>query len=227
MAAVQRIDGDLEVSGFLIAGILATSGQVAGALSDGAFSPVASIARSKQALSYRSPYSIPLIDFRVHDAMDTRLAQDSYLADDMGLTAGTFGVSPPCISAGPIQSTSTTRYARVSRAIPPAFDGSYSGITIRVYAGMSGALADTSVSLDVDAYITDATGTLGSQIVSTTAQSMNSLVAATYDFICSPSGIGVGSCLDIRLSIAAVDSATVTDVIPNIYAVDVLIDLRG
>jgi hypothetical protein len=56
---------------------------------------------------------------------------------------------------------------------------------------------------------------------------MNSLTAANYDFTINATGVDPGDLLEVRISIAASDTATATAVTPAIYSVSLLCDTRG
>jgi hypothetical protein len=99
-------------------------------------------------------------------------------------------------------------------------------IQLRIRAKMETTVADNSCTIDAEAYI-GADGSLGSDLVTTPAGSMNSLSAANYDFTINATGVDPGDLLEVRLSIASNDAATATAVTPAIYSVSLLCDTRG
>lgn len=224
MATTQRIDGDLEVCGSVVANILRAS---SGCVADGGVSPTADIARTKLGEDVLAAYPVPLIDFRVHDAPRTKLPLTAG-TDDLGYVAGTFGADRPHLTAGDCKATTITRYAR--RIIPLPMPMLLAGTcALRIHAGMVTTLADTSATVDVDAYLMDTSATLGAQLCTTSAQSMNSLTTAAYDFLLDTAGENAlpGWYIDARIAVAVVDSATATAVEPRIYAVSLVMDIQG
>jgi hypothetical protein len=91
---------------------------------------------------------------------------------------------------------------------------------------METTLADVSCTIDAEAYV-GADGALVADLVTTAAQSMNSLSAATYTFTINAIGVDPGDLLEVRLSISSNDAATATAVNPAIYSIALLCDTRG
>jgi hypothetical protein len=91
---------------------------------------------------------------------------------------------------------------------------------------METTLSDGTCTIDAEAYIAN-DATLTSDLVATAAQSMNSLTAANYSFTLSSGSIDPGDLLEVRLTVACVDSSTATAVTPAIYEVALLCDTRG
>ena len=92
--------------------------------------------------------------------------------------------------------------------------------------GMETTIADNSCTVDLEAYIGN-DGTLTSDLVATSAQSMNSLTAANYDFTLSTGSVEPGDLIECRLTIVCNDAATGTAVTPAVYKVALLCDTRG
>lgn len=225
MATVHRIDGDLEVSGYLLADQLKAT---AGAITDSGLKFDANLVRSKLALDTLKPYAIPLTALRVHDALSSSLPNTA-ASDDLALVPGTYGVDAPILSAGDCKASTVTRYARVITRLPVGLDVDNSTVAVRVYAGMGTTLSDTSATLDLACRLYNRTATLGSSISAGGAQSINDLSPGAYDFILDAiDALGTaGNYLDMRFAVAVVDSATGTAVDPEIYAIDLLCDVRG
>ena len=119
----------------------------------------------------------------------------------------------------------TTRRIYFSVPIPANYEDGET-IQIRVRAKMETTLADVSCTVDLEAYV-GSSGAVGSDLVTTSAQSMNSLTAANYDFTLSGSGVNPGDLIECRLSIACNDAASATAVTPAVYKVSLLCDTRG
>lgn len=185
----------------------------------------AAIARSKLAQDTFKPYVVPLTDFRVHDALQTVLPGTS-ANDDLALDGGTFGTSAPTLRTGDVKTATVTRYARALIRLPAEFDDGES-VTLRLVAGMLTTVADTSATVDVECYAVDKEGSIGSDLCSTSAKSINSLTFADQDFTIDGSGLVAGDWLDVRITVAVTDSATATAVIAAIASVELLCDVRG
>mgnify|MGYP001610293692 CR=1 FL=1 len=174
---------------------------------------------------------VPLTRFVVHDAPQTVLPGTS-ATDDLGLYGTAFGTNPPYIATSDLKAAgATTRYARVHLALPPNYDDGET-VAIEVDCGMITTVADTSCTIDCQAYrnaftTTVCQVTLGADLCSTAAQSMNSVTFAKKTFYITPTGLEVGQPLDVRLTIACNDAATGTAVIAAISRVVLACDTRG
>jgi len=207
---VARISGDVRITGDL---------QVDGTMP--------TVERNDLAQDSNQVYQVPLTEFRVHDAVQTNLPGTA-AADDLGLVTGTLGTDAPTIQTGDLKSAgATTRYARAQLALPPEYvDGE--SVTLRLSAGMKTTVADTSCTVDVEAYASDREGAVGSDLCSTAAQSINDdLVLENVDFTITPTGLSAGDLLDVRIAIACNDASTGTAVIGVIGAVELLLDVKG
>jgi hypothetical protein len=89
-------------------------------------------------------------------------------------------------------------------------------------------VADTSATIDVEAYESAKT-TLktGSDLVTTAAQSINSLTFADKAFDLTVTDLSPGDQLDIRFTVAVVDAATGTAVTAALASVELLLDIKG
>ena len=171
-------------------------------------------------------FPIDLTALRVWDAFATNLPGTA-ATDDLALVGGTFGTSPPVVSAGDLKAVgATTRYARFQVRLPECYDSGET-ITLSLSAGMATTVADTSCTLDVECYKIDKVGGIGSDLCSTAATSINSLVFAAIPFTITSSGLVAGDVFDVRVAIACNDSATGTAVTPTIAAIDLLCDIKG
>lgn len=171
-------------------------------------------------------FPVLLTGLRVWDAFQTNLPGTA-ATDDLALIGGTFGTSPPVISAGDLKAAgATSRYARFQVTLPECYDAGET-VTLALYAGMVTTIADTSCTIDVQCYKLDKAAGIGSDLCATAAMTMNSLVLAAKSFTITPSGLVAGDTLDVRIAIACTDAATGTAVTPTIAAIDLLCDIKG
>lgn len=209
--ATNRIDGNLQISGNL---------QV-----DGQLLPAQS--RSFLAQDNFAVYGIPFSLLRIWDAFQTPLSTAAN--DDLGLsTGGTWGTNAPYISAGDLKNAgATTRYARFLFTLPPEYVAGES-VRIAAHAGMVTTAASASCTIDFEAYKLGLNALItGSDLVTTSAATMNSTTFAEKAFDLTSSGLAAGDVLDIRVAIACNDSATATAVIPAIAHLRLLLDIKG
>lgn len=150
-------------------------------------------------------------------------------SDDLGIVMGTFGTDVATVQAGDLKAAgATTRYALVQVALPENYEDGQT-VKLRLLAGMKTTVADTTCTVDVDAYAidTDGTPTSDGNLYGGAAQDMNSLTAAELDFELSAGNLSAGDILEIRIAIACTDAATGTAVIPTIFRAALLFDARG
>lgn len=170
-------------------------------------------------------YAIPLINVRVFDAFQTLLGTAG--SDDLGLTAGTVGSNSPYITAGDLKAAgATTRKARFYVMVPLEYV-SGAALSMRLHAGMLTTVADTTCTLDLSVYKLGTDTAVGSDSVSTAAQSMNSATFANLDFVITPTGLVAGDWLDCQISVACNDAATGTVVEPAIAYMAMLATIKG
>ena len=140
---------------------------------------------------------------------------------------GTFGTSPPVVSAGDCKALgATSRYARFMVELPECYEAGET-VTLSLSAGVVTTVASVSCTVDVECYELDKIGGIGSDLCATAATTINSLVFAAKSFTITSSGLVAGDVLDIRITIAVNDAATVTAVTPTIAAIDLLCDIKG
>lgn len=172
------------------------------------------------------PFPVLLTSLRVWDAFNTNLPGTA-ATDDLALVGGTFGTAPPVVSAGDVKALgATTRYARFQITLPECYDAGET-VTLALYAGMVTTIADTSCTIDVQCYKIDKAAGIGSDLCSTAAMTMNSLVFAAKSFTITSTALSPGDTLDVRIAIASNDAATGTAVTPTIAAIDCLCDIKG
>ena len=185
----------------------------------------ADIATTKLAQRVLAESIVPLTQARTWDAVATNLPAAAS-SDDLGLVSGTWGTNPARITAGDVKALgATTRRLYVAIPIPANYEDGQT-IQLQIRAKMETTVADVSCTIDAEAYV-GADGAVGSDLVTTTAQSMNSLTAAAYTFTVNATGVDPGDLLEVRLSISSNDAATATAVTPAIYSIALLCDTRG
>jgi hypothetical protein len=185
----------------------------------------ADIATTKLAQRVLAESIVPLTQARTWDAVATNLPA-SATSDDLGLVSGTWGTNPARITAGDVKALgATTRRLYVAIPIPANYEDGQT-IQLQIRAKMETTVADVSCTIDAEAYV-GADGAVGSDLVTTVAQSMNSLTAAAYTFTINATGVDPGDLLEVRLSISSNDAATATAVTPAIYSIALLCDTRG
>jgi hypothetical protein len=171
-------------------------------------------------------YTLDLGNAKIWDSGQPLTATPA--SDDLGLIAGTFGTANLYLSAGDLKAAgATTRRCRILAQLPPEYDAGQD-VVIRIAAGMLTTASDGTCTVDAEAYLVGRT-TLksGSDLVSTSATSINSLTFAEKSFTVTAGSLSAGDVLDIRISIACNDAATGTAVTPAIAAIDLLCDIKG
>lgn len=171
------------------------------------------------------PFPIPLTSMRKWDEIQTIVGTPA--SDDLGIIGTTFGSVGPTLSAGDLKAAgATTRRTRCQVAVPECYQDGQT-LNIDVYAGMQTTVADGSCTVDIECYRLDKLGAIGSDLCTTSATNINSLTVAKKPFVINPASIAKGDILDIRISIACTDAATVTAVTPVIGGVDLVCDIKG
>lgn len=133
-------------------------------------------------------------------------------SDDLGFYQGTHGTNVPYIGTGDVKNATTQRKARFTFALPPEYVSGGS-VIIRVRAGMVTTVASASATIDFAAYKHNGSVITGSDLIATSATSINSLTWANYDFTITPTGLVAGDEFDVLCTIDVVDVATGTAVI--------------
>lgn len=183
------------------------------------------VKRSELQQDTLKPFVVPWYAFRVHDAYATNLPGTS-ASDDLGLYGNTFATGSPSIRSYDVKTVTTNLYARFMVALPPEYDDAET-VQIRCHAGMVTTVADGSCTLDLVAYESDKEASIGADLCTTAATTMNSLTHADIDFTITSSGLVAGDVLDCRLDVSVADTATGTAVIAEIGYVALLCDVRG
>jgi len=185
----------------------------------------AAIERSKLAQETLKQ-NIPLEMVRVHDAFQTSLPTTA-ASDDLGLIIGTFGTDAVVLQTSDSKATSVTQRGRFSFRLPDNYVAGQA-LSVAAWAGMKTTVSDTTATIDFEVYAKDdSTGLVGSDLVTTSATTINSLTAAAKEFTITPTGLNPGDELDIRVTIAITDGATATAVIGRIMKLYMLLSVKG
>lgn len=181
------------------------------------------ITRTWIAENSNAEFPVRLDNLRVWDDLAS-LLPGTASSDDLAVIEGTFGTDAPTVQTSDAKVSTTTQRTRFQFALP---DNYVSGatLTLRVRAGMVTTVSDTTATLDAECYVYDDDGAVGSDVCTTSAQSINSLTKANYSFTITPTGLTAGDTLDIRLTIAITDGATGTAVIGEISKIALLVDV--
>jgi hypothetical protein len=170
--------------------------------------------------------NIPLELVRVWDAYQTALPTTA-AADDLGFIPGTWGTDAVVIQTSDSKNTSVTQRGRFYFRLPENYVAGQP-LSIVAHAGMKTTVATASATVDFEVYQkNDATGLVGSDLVTTAATTINSLTASAKEFTVTPTGLLPGDELDCRVTIAIVDVATATAVIGRIMKMHMLVSVKG
>jgi len=147
--------------------------------------------------------------------------------DDLGFSGGDVtGTDAPCITAGDVKATSSTRYCLVEYQLSERYEDGQT-LTVAIDAGMETTVTDGTCTLDCEAYRSADDGVVGADICATATQDMDSVTEATYTFTITATSLSAGDLLFLRIGIIYVDTATGTAVTPNIYKISVNEKTRG
>ena len=186
------------------------------------------IVRSDLVQESLTPFDLPPETWRVHDNMDALLPDPPAGADDLGIVSGTFGTGVPSTQTNDLKAAgATTQYARRMVQLPYNYVAGET-VKIRLRGKMVTTVADTTATVDVQAYLSDNDGAVsGSDLVTTSATSINSLTGSDKDFTLTSTSLSPGDWLDVRIAIAVNDAATVTAVKGCIGRAQLLCDTQG
>lgn len=209
--STQRLDGDVQITG-----TLTVTGNYSGPIN-----------RTNIIVGDSATYALPLQDFRVWDAYQTPLGTAAN--DDLGITAGAFGTGCPYLTGGDQKNNLGTvpRYGRTQFTLPREYLAGGS-ITIRLAAGMLTTVASAAAIVDVQTFLCARTTLAsGSDLVTTAAQSCNSLTFAEFSFTLTQTSRAPGDVLDIMINTSVNDTGTGTVVTAAIAMAEVIIQVKG
>lgn len=197
-----------------------------GFITDAAFATGSDISTSRIAQRPFAKYAVPFTSMRVWDAMAT-VPVTTAANDDLALLTGTPGTSNLKLSTGDLKTAGpTTRKIGFELAVPPNYEDGQT-IEVRVRAGMETTVADTAANVDLQAWISNGGGGVGSDLVTSTASNCNSLAAADKDFVLDAANIDPGDRIMCVLSFFVQDAATNTAVTGAVYEIALRCDTRG
>jgi len=197
-----------------------------GFITDAAFNSNAEIAISRLAQQTFQKFPVPFTSMRVWDAMAS-LPVTSGANDDLALITGTPGTNALRITTGDMKTLGgTTRKIGFEVSVPPNYEDGQT-IEVRIRCGMETTVADTAANVDLQAYVGNGTGGVGSDLVTSTASNCNSLTAADKDFVLSASSVDPGDRIQGVISFFVNDAASNTAVTGAIYEVALRCDTRG
>jgi len=168
------------------------------------------IAREATAQETSAELAIPLIGAHVHDAPATFIT-GAASDDDLGLIAGTLGTTAPTLQTTDLGAGNDTCYARFPNLIVPADYAAGETLKLRTQAGMITAISDNTATIDLEVYAQDGSGAVGSDLCTTTATTINTLISSSItvvDFTITATSLSPGDILDVRVAIAINDAAT-------------------
>ena len=100
-------------------------------------------------------------------------------------------------------------------------------VTLILSAGMKTTVADTTCTVDIEAYKIDKITGISADLCATAATTINSLTFANKTFTITATTLSAGDVLDCRVTIACNDAATGTAVTPTIAGFDLVCDLQA
>lgn len=183
------------------------------------------MARSSLILENGAAFPILPSHWRIWDAYGTFLGTAA--GDDLGLVSGTYGTQIPYIRTPDLNASGgpNNYRARFLFRTPESYDIGQT-IQIRALAGMLTAVAGTSATIDFEVYQHTSDLGVGSDLVTTSAQNINSLTFSTFDFIINSAGISTGNALDVRVTITTT-SATASSHFGCMSRCELLVPIRG
>ena len=185
-----------------------------------------SISRSTLSQEVLAEVGIPVTDLRTWDDL-TAFLPGTAATDDLAIIEGTWGTDNPTAQSSDGKATTITQYARLPGLVVGNEFDTGETMQLRVRGGMITTVSDGTATVDVEAYVNDGDGGVGSDLCTTAAQSINSLTKANRDFTIDTSSLAHGDIIDIRLTVAITDTATATAVIGEISKITLLRDVKG
>lgn len=167
------------------------------------------------------PFALEAHDWRRTDGVTLVTATGT--TTHFGAVYGTPGTDFPHLETLDGKAATTVVVARRLFKLPPNYVAG-SAITIRARCGMKTTVADNSAgtTIDFSAYSNSGVANGSSaDLVTTAAQSINSLTAANYDFTVTPTGLVAGQDIQLQMTLTLTDAATATAVIGTVNHVEI------
>ncbi len=225
-AVYAAANGKVDASGTVLVGLAISSSTADGDLLTvlpSAAAILGSVARSSLATDTQ-PYTIPLTSMLTHATMVALGSAAGTPAGDFGLTPGTFGTNTPLIVGESASGNSKSDAARVLFRLPAEYV-SGGTITLRIHCRITGNV-QVAQTIDASCYVADGAGSLGSDIVTTNAQTVTASMA-DYDFTITPTSRVAGDVLDIQITGAANDTGGTAGKLIQVGDVRVLLQVKG
>jgi len=184
-----------------------------------------SLARIKLIQEALVAVPIPLTAYRIWNNYALLLTANPN-NDDLGIAQGTFGTDAPTIQSDDAGGTTVTQKLGLQLVLPTEYDDG-KDIQLRIRGGMITTVSDGTATVDVSAYLHDNDGSVGSDLCTTAAQSINSLTKANRDFVITPTGVVTGDALDIVVTLAITDSGNAGVMLGEISRIAMLLDIKG
>ena len=186
----------------------------------------AAIVRSKLALESKKFWQ-PLESLRIWDSASNAVLPNTAASDDLAIIVGTIGTSGHVVRSSDAKATTITQKAAFTFTLPPEYEDG-GAISLTPFAGMKTTVSDTTATIDFSVYAKDAAdGTHGSDLVTTSATTINSLTLAAKPFVVTPTSLVAGDELTALMTIAITDGATATAVLGMITKIYWLLEVRG
>ena len=200
-----------------------------GALACGSFTipgtVYGTLARTNLTQDDLKSYPLDLAAFVVHDTPSSKLPAAG-AADDLGCVRAAFGTNSITLKTKDCKTLTASSYGTTVFPLPPEY---VAGETVQLIVSgkMDTTVASVLATVDVEAHEVAADGTVGADLCTTAAQSINSLTAASRTFSINATGLTAGDQLDIRITVAIQDGATATEVYGVVTKVVVQCDVKG
>jgi len=187
----------------------------------------AEIGRAKLALETLK-YNVNLEDLRIFDSASNAVLPNTAASDDLGLILGTQGTDGFSVQTSDAKATTVTQKARFRFWLPPEYEPGGT-ISIVAHAGMLGpAISDGTATVDFSCWHkNEADITHGSDLVTTSATTINSTTLAAKSFTVTPTSRVNGDELSVLMTVDITDTATGTAVIGLISKIHFALQLRG
>lgn len=186
----------------------------------------AEISRSKMALESKK-FPVDLATLRIWDSASNAVLPNTAGTDDLGLILGTIATNGHSVRTSDAKATTVTQKAALVFSLPPEYEAGGT-ISLVSYAGMLTTVSDGTATIDKSVYLKDpADATHGSDLVTTSATTINSTTLAAKSFTVTPTSLVNGDELTALLTIAITDAATGTAVIGMLTQLYWLIEVRG
>ena len=167
-------------------------------------------------------YPVPLTNLRTWDSLAVNIPATA-ATDDLALITGTAGSAAPQVQGADFGGTTEAKNTSFEFTLPAEYVAGQT-ITLRVRALMQ-VVSDGTATLDAIVY-RQAAPTV--DVCATAVQSINSAVAADYDFTITPTNCVVGDLLRVILYVAGSDTGNAANYIQAvIQRIQMLLDIKG